>query len=218
MPTPALTIFRSGSGGFSLNYSTNTNDVVIRTDAVAAGWDTLVRLNVIISSGVTIGASSSLISLDAGSTAYPNGLYIVNDGTVQGKGGAAGAGGSVTSAPAIVVAGAGSVGGTAFRTLTACTLLNNGSIIGGGGGGGGGRGVTAGAAGAAGTAAFATSTNGTIGSAGSSSAAGAGGAGGNSTLGAIFAIGGAGGAGAPAISGIANVTLTNNGTISGTQV
>jgi hypothetical protein len=30
--------------------------------------------------------------------------------------------------------------------------------------------------------------------------------------------GAAGGVGGPAISGIANVTLTNNGTISGTQV
>ena len=270
MPTPAISMFRNSSSGFTLTYSASGNDKNIRTDAVAAGWNATSKLVVNIDSGVVIGATTTASALDTGATAYPGGLFIYNSGTIQGIGGAGGKGVSLaTNTPTVTAAIAGTAGGTAFRAQTACTLINNSgaSVLGGGGGGGGGggayrnskggtynaggggggggRGTTGGVAGAAGTATggLAANSPGTIGTAGSNSAAGAGGAGGNAATLAIAGAGGtggaagtagstgsvatsgttlvapaAGGAAGNAINGIANVTLTNNGTITGPQV
>ena len=76
---------------------------------------------IVINSGVELGATSTsqeALQIDSG---LSGGLTITNNGTLSGAGGAAG-----------------SSGGDAFQADVACTLINNGTIRAGGGGGGAG--------------------------------------------------------------------------------
>lgn len=92
---------------------------------------------VTINSGVTIsGGSSASYALNI--TGFPSGslIYLVNNGTIVGKGGnggarVSGAGGQGASKPGLP-------GGTAIYTRNTLYIENNGTIAGGGGGGGGG--------------------------------------------------------------------------------
>jgi len=204
MPTPGQSLLSSGNRVFTLTYAADASNVNIRTDAVAAGWNTVSALKVVINSGVVIGATTTASpAMTTDSTAFPGGLTIENNGTITGKGGAGGNGASVTATPSFNAPTAGSVGGPGLNTAVACTLINTGSIYGGGGGGGGGGayyntgipqtsvagsgggggggGATSGspvggAGGARGTANYSASkTNGVAGAAGTVSAGGLGG-------------------------------------------
>lgn len=76
---------------------------------------------IVINSGVELGATSTsqeALQIDSGLSGT---MTITNNGTLSGAGGAAG-----------------SSGGDAFQADVACTLINNGTIRGGGGGGGSG--------------------------------------------------------------------------------
>ena len=200
----------SGRNTVNLIISANTNNYNIKSAAVASGNYVFNATDVIltINSGVTVGSTSTgTYALDTGSAwGSSDTITIVNNGTVKGRGGNGGAGGSSvyntsnvnlnTSDPGA----AGSVGGPAFLAQTTCTFTNNGSVYGGGGGGGGaggwtgvegktatptcsgggggggGAGVNAGSGAAGGTATGATSNN--PGAAGSAGTATAGGGGG----------------------------------------
>lgn len=85
---------------------------------------------IVIDAGVELGATSTsqeALQIDSG---LSGGLTITNNGTLSGAGGSAGQSGS----------NAGGDGGDAFQADVACTLINNGTIRGGGGGGGRGGG------------------------------------------------------------------------------
>ena len=67
-------------------------------------------------------------------------VTVVNNGTIQGRGGNGGPGGNA-SPSAATAGGAGGAGGTALQVSRPVTVQNSGSLLGGGGGGGGGGGA-----------------------------------------------------------------------------
>ena len=104
----------------SSNYSTPQN---LATLATAAGWDGndyLVVTNSAIISSNTTGSAALTIS-----GSFPNGVLLINNGTIVGMGGRGG------NAP-----GVGQPGGNALAVSSSVTINNAGTIAGGGGGGG----------------------------------------------------------------------------------
>lgn len=87
---------------------------------------------IVINSGVELGATSTSQEALQINSGLSGSMTITNNGTLSGAGGSAGGG----------------AGGDAFEANVACTLINNGTIRGGGGGGGnGGNGGTGGTGG-----------------------------------------------------------------------
>jgi hypothetical protein len=76
--------------------------------------------------------------------AWPNGIELVNNGTIVGRAGNGGAGGLGGTGPTTINdatnGSAGSAGGLALTISVPVSIRNNGTIAGGGGGGGGGGG------------------------------------------------------------------------------
>jgi len=208
-PNLAFTNWYGASASVIINItiSSNTNNYNLwnsKGGTYSAGNTTV---NLTINSGVTIGATS------LGSYAFTTGLgwvtgdviNIINNGTIKGKAGNGGVGGSSVYNSSAGNGVGGGTGSPAFRGQFACTVTNNGSVYGGGGGGGGGgsnygqtpsgkisltsakggggggggAGVTASSGGAGGTATGSTlNVPGNAGSAGTATAGGAGGSGG----------------------------------------
>ncbi len=114
--------------------SSNKQNLNIYNEAVAAGWDRSSPFVYTIGSGVYVWTdSTSLAALDTGG-AFPNGLAIINNGYIMGKGGdGCWKNSYLTSDTANATPG-----GTAINITTNCTITNN-SYLGGGGGGGGGE-------------------------------------------------------------------------------
>ena len=234
-PDLAFTDWYGASAGVTINItiSSNTNNYNLwnsKGGTYSAGQTTV---NVTINSGVTIGSTSQ------GGYAFTTGLgwvtgdviNITNNGTIKGKGGNGGAGGSAVYGSSVPNAGNGGTGGPAFRGQFACTVTNNGSVYGGGGGGGGGggtwsagfksnaalgftrggggggggAGVTSSSGGAAGTGSGGQGSN-DNGAAGSGGTATAGGAG-SASNGSLNAGGNGGGLGADGAAGTGGFTI-----------
>jgi len=196
----------SSSTTINITISSNTNNYNLwnsKGGTYSAGNTTI---NVTINSGVTIGSTSTgTYAFDTG-TGWSSGdvINITNNGTIKGRGGNGGAGGSVVYNSTTTQGSNGGTGGNAFRGQFACTVTNNGSVYGGGGGGGGGgatwstgfksnaalgftqsgsgggggAGVTSSSGGGAGSASGGQNGNftGAVGSGGTATAGGAGGA------------------------------------------
>lgn len=209
------------------------NNVNVLREAVEAGYDgtepALVR--VIVQPGVVLGSASRLVAaLDIGGDTAVSSInwaagtkvFVVNSGTISGKGGDGGGGGvGGTGASTGTV---GEDGGLALRAPIDVLIDNLGTIQGGGGGGGGGNGsaVTAGlhgGAGGGGAGAFIDGTGTIRGGRGGAAATGAvAGANGNLFVAGAYGvgslvspnIGGQGGVGgAPAQPGLPGNTLNN---------
>jgi hypothetical protein len=161
-PTPlALT----ASAGNTANYN-------IYTQAVAAGMTTARSITLTIPNTATIGTLLTGSGFAAGTT-----ITIVNNGTILGNGGAGGTGATVYGA----TPSSGSPGTPAIIMNWPITLINTGTIAGGGGGGaggaagsgnrnyfggnggGGGQGYTGGSGGAGGVASGSTGSPGIAG-------------------------------------------------------
>ena len=96
----------------------------------------------VISPGVTISSANSSAAFSVPSDFNPGDtVTIVNNGTIQGRGGNGGPGGNASPSGATSGGGGGS-GGTALQVSRNTTVENNGNLYGGGGGGGGGGGAT----------------------------------------------------------------------------
>ena len=112
---------------YSYTYSTNKTDANFNTELQTVGWDgsTKGEFTIIVNSGVTLSNGADTGNFPAGST-----LALVNNGSIKGVGGAAGAANF-----------AGSAGGDELTLGDTDITITNGSgeIHGGGGGGGGGR-------------------------------------------------------------------------------
>jgi hypothetical protein len=122
------------SNVFQLTISSNQIDANLRTLAINAGWNGTIPVQATINSGVWISGS-----VQANSTAaltingsFPNGVTLINNGTIAGRGGNGGNG----YFPTVSIAG--TAGGLALLASVGVTIQNNGTIAGGGGGGGGG--------------------------------------------------------------------------------
>lgn len=219
---------------FAFTISSNQANANLRTLAVNAGWNQSSRVVATIGSGVFVSSNGTGTPALTVNGSFPNGVELVNNGTIAGMGGAGGIGGGTPTGGT-----AGSAGGLALSVSVALSLRNNSTIRGGGGGGGGGGmifvqtsagdpaygippsfggqggvggsgGITGAAAnsaaGAAGTVSgLSQNFNGNPGNIGTSSAAGAS-AGSISRYGFTSGAGGAGGAGGAAGSAGGNST------------
>ena len=122
--------------GFSFTYATGS--ITESNLSAQFGDDYAVDYpkTVTIPSGTTLGADDTAeygLEVDSGGSGT---ITITNNGTIVGAGGAGGGAGSANSG----AGSAGSAGGDAIKIATACTFVNNGSVLGGGGGGSGGGG------------------------------------------------------------------------------
>ena len=110
--------FRGTAKAFRYTYTSNAQDQNANTlfgDDYAVNYPK----EIVIDAGVEVGAlstSEEALEIPAGGAGL---ITITNNGTLSGHGGAAN-----------------SAGGDAFEAAVACTLINNGTIRGGGGGGG----------------------------------------------------------------------------------
>lgn len=135
--------FYNTSNAFAFTISTTQADANLRTLAIAAGWNASAPVTATIASGVSLYASSTSTYGLTINGSWTNGVTLINNGTVVGKGGTGGAGHSATGFPSLspsaqTVAQEGTAGGTGMLISVAATLDNtNGRIAGGGGGGGG---------------------------------------------------------------------------------
>ena len=121
--------FYSQAKGFRKTYSSGATNQDA-SDIFGSDYGVNYPKEIIINSGVELGATSTsqeALQIDSG---LSGGLTITNNGILSGAGGAANGG----------------AGGDAFQADVSCTLINNGTIRAGGGGGGAG-----GAGGAGGT-------------------------------------------------------------------
>lgn len=223
LPELTLTEVPSITPTVPVTFSTSsTGTANVYTLARSAGFDGNNGLVVVtINSGVILNAPTTGSFAMVVDDLFPGGVKIVNNGTILGKGGDAGGGGSSTYTVANA-GGAGGAAGPALSVLGPVKISNlSGRIAGGGGGGGGGGGsfkpgfgtakrsvggggggggigVSSGAAGGTGTSGNGgTGGNGTTTSAGGGGAAGQNGilAGGGGAGGSYGASGGNGGKG-----------------------
>jgi len=215
------TNFYGKANQFAFSIASNQTNANLRTLAVNAGWDQSSKVVATINGGVIVSANSTGTPGLVINGSFPGGVELINNGTIAGMGGAAGAGASWFKPykEAVINGNAGLSGGLALSVSTAVSITNN-SIIGGGGGGGGGGGANTafiggvrryyGGGGGGGGRTGATNSAGAsgkpmgspgvvnffiggTGGAGTSSSGGAGGPGG-SAAGASGGVGGAGGA------------------------
>ena len=126
VPTSGVIAFNDFYGtakGFRKTYdATATNQDA--SDVFGDDYGVDYPKEIVINSGVELGATSTsqeALQIDSG---LSGSMTITNNGTLSGAGGSAGGG----------------AGGDAFQADVTCTLINNGTIRGGGGGGGAGGG------------------------------------------------------------------------------
>jgi hypothetical protein len=119
------------SAVFAYTITTNQTDLNLRTLALANGWNGTYAAQITIGSGVSINGSVAANSTPALTIdgSWPNGVTLINNGSILGRGGNGGGAGS-----------AGTAGGRALTASVAVSINNVGTIAGGGGGGGGGNG------------------------------------------------------------------------------
>ena len=149
MTFPFPTFTPTQGFAFSATIAASTNNYNVRTEAIAAGWDTVVPLSatITVDAAVVVGSTSvSTAALDSGTT-FPVGstLTVINNGTIKGKGGDGTSCRWVSASSGYWASnGGGEAGGTALKTTIPTTVTNNGVIAGGGGGGAFTGGYTAG--------------------------------------------------------------------------
>lgn len=111
--------------------STSIKELNLRSYLLSLGWNGITNTVLTIASGVYIWSDdTSVAGLVTGS--FPNGLTIINNGFIIGKGGTGGLGGGLSSAG---IRKNGLPGGAAITINTNTAIVNNGYIAGGGGGG-----------------------------------------------------------------------------------
>lgn len=115
---------------FSFNLSSG-NNLDLRSQALAAGWNGTRPVAAYLPSGSIIGSTSASSYALTIQGSFPNGLTLVNNGYIVGAGGN---GGSTPYGP-YGYSQNGTSGGPALHVLTAVSITNNGTIGGGGGGG-----------------------------------------------------------------------------------
>jgi hypothetical protein len=235
MPTD----FYGKSSEFYYTVSSDTTNLNLTpTFLQSVGWGGFGKVYVSIALGVRISGSTAGTAALRISGTYPNGIEVVNNGNIIGRGGNGGSGGNQGGG------GSGSAGSVGLAVSTNVTFNNVGVIAGGGGGGGGGGsaffsinnswlngsgggGGRSGLTNSSGGSGVASGGAGTIsgagaGGSGSSYAGGAGGgwgasgsAGQNGSSPNISFNGGAGGAGGNSVTGNSFITWVATGTRTG---
>jgi hypothetical protein len=132
-PITMPTDFYGKANAFSFTIAVNTLNANLRSLAIAAGWDGTLALIGTINSGVVVYSNSTGTPALTVSGSFPNGVTLVNNGTIVGMGGAGGVGGVGGQG-----GGAGGGGGTAIIASTNITINNGSGVVAGGGSGGSG--------------------------------------------------------------------------------
>lgn len=130
------------TNGFSFTISADVANINLRTVAVAAGWDQVLPVVATIGTGVNVYSTSTATTALTIDGTWANGVTLVNNGNIVGKGGAGGSGGNPNTGGGAQGNGtSGTAGGKALAVTVAVSINNTSGIIGGGGGGGGGGGA-----------------------------------------------------------------------------
>ena len=124
---------------FTLTISSNTTNANLRTLAINAGWPGTSKVVATINSSIFVSSTSTGTPALTVDGAFPNGVELINNGTIQGQGAAGGQGGNAENPGGAGNPGSG--GGLALSVSVPITITNNNRIAGGGGGGGGGAGT-----------------------------------------------------------------------------
>ena len=109
----------------------------LRTVAINSGWNERSYIEITISSSTIVSSTSTSIPSLTIDGSWPQGVKLINNGIIIGRGGTGGRGGygdwgnGPSGTP-------GDTGGSGVNVSTPVTIENNGTIGGGGGGGGGG--------------------------------------------------------------------------------
>lgn len=145
----SMSNFYGKANQFAFTISASQTNANLRTLAVNAGWNQSTRVVATVASGVYISSNATNTPALTVNGSFPNGVQLINNGFIVGRGGNGGNGGNAstptvvgdTTYPGTAAPGAaGTAGGGALSVSTAITITNNGTIAGGGGGGGGGGG------------------------------------------------------------------------------
>lgn len=109
----------------------------LRQMAIDSGWNQNAYVEVTIGSSTIVSSTSASIPSLTIDGIFPNGVKLINNGIILGRGGAGGIGGHGDwgNGPSGTPGG---TGGAGVNVSTPVTIENNGTIGGGGGGGGGG--------------------------------------------------------------------------------
>lgn len=196
---------KSNRTAINLSISTGTYNYNVYSAAGGAGYVAgKSDITVTVNSGVYVGSTSTGAYAMTVSSSFASGdtVTIVNNGTIEGMGGAGGVGGNASwsgKAYAASNGGAGNTGGNAL-SIGFPTRITNNSIIAGGGGGGGGGGGAAGAYSTKSTSSYA-SCGGGGGGGGAGYNGGAGGSGGTYNTSPYGGNGGAGNSGTQTAGG-----------------
>jgi hypothetical protein len=127
---------------FSMTISSNSTNVNLRSLVVNAGWDQNQVVVVTINSGVYCYATSTGENGMTINGSWPNGLTLINNGVIAGKGGNGGTGRRIQDAFGMgTLGGSSGTGGGKALSISSSVSINNQGTIGGGGGGGGGGGA-----------------------------------------------------------------------------
>lgn len=120
--------------------SSNQAALELRVWLINNGWDEISPVEVTVAAGVLIYSRHTNENAMVIREGFPNGIRLINRGTISGFGGRGGNGGNAgTGAWRVCGPGQpGANGGNALYVRTDVTILNEGYIAGGGGGGGGG--------------------------------------------------------------------------------
>ena len=138
--TISLSNFYGKSNVFAFQIGSNQTNLNLRTLALANGWNGTAAVIATVNGGVYI------YSTDIGTPgltingSFPNGVSLVNNGFILGKGGRGAQPGATSWL-------AGETGGPAISLGVSVSITNNSYIAGGGGGGGGSSSVGGGGAG-----------------------------------------------------------------------
>lgn len=129
---------RGKSNAFRFSIASNQTNANLRTLAVNAGWDETAPVEATINSGVFISSNATGTPALTVSGSFPNGVELINNGNIVGRGGNGGQGGGIDNVFGGLAGTAGAAGGLALSVSIPITITNNTTIAGGGGGGGGG--------------------------------------------------------------------------------
>lgn len=121
------------SFAYTISGGTYNSGVYLSTVLTGAGWNGSQHVIVTVADQSVITNDSTLVAFNIGSD-FPNGITIINYGTIAGGGGNGGIGGD----PANPNGGNGGNGGTGIYTRSPTLIINHNFISGGAGGGGGG--------------------------------------------------------------------------------
>ena len=122
------------SPSFNATISSHQQQLDLRTWCVNNGWDQTSPAIITLASGIYIWSDDINTPALTISGSFPNGVTLINNGYIMGKGGMGG--GSVYNGSAYTYNTGIQSGGPAISLGVSCTIQNN-SYIGGGGGGGG---------------------------------------------------------------------------------